>query len=64
MRSDVVYREDVRVVERRGGAGFLLEAAQTIRIPGELGGKQLDGDPATRSDFPAYKDLGNVTYDL
>src|SRR5262245_47038977 len=47
MRTDIVNREDVRVVERRGGAGFLLEAAQTIRIHGELGRKHFDSDPAT-----------------
>src|SRR5262249_52851369 len=49
MRADVVNREDVRVVKRRGGAGFLLEAAQAIRIPGELGGQYFDGDLPTES---------------
>src|SRR5262249_42316282 len=59
MRADVVNREDVRVVERRGGAGFLLEAAQAIRIPGELGGQQLDGDLATESRVFGQIDLAH-----
>src|SRR5215813_9871336 len=59
MRADVVNREDVRVVERRGGAGFLLEAAQAVRIPGELGGQQLDGDLATESRVFGQIDLAH-----
>src|SRR5215475_11005449 len=59
MRADVVNREDVRVVERRGGAGFLLEAEQTVRILGELGGQDFDGDLATESRVFGQIDLAH-----
>ena len=39
----VVHRDDVRVIERRGGLGFALEAAARGRV-GELVGKKLDRD--------------------
>src|SRR5215831_13686529 len=61
MRADVVNREDVRVVERRGGAGFLLEAAQTIRIRGELGRQYFDGDLPTESWIFSQIDLTHST---
>ena len=46
MRADVVDRDQVRVVERPRRARFLLEAAQAIRVLGEGGGEDLDGDVA------------------
>ena len=55
MVADVVNRQDVRVVQRRGGERFLLEAAQTIRIPGELGGQNFDGDLAIESRVAANR---------
>src|SRR5262249_8882683 len=39
-------REDVRMVERGGGARLLLEAAHASGVPGELGGQQLERDLA------------------
>src|SRR5262249_1459507 len=44
MFADVVNRDNVWVVERRGGAGFLLEAAQTVSVFGKLDGQDFDGD--------------------
>src|SRR5262249_15908796 len=44
IHPDVVNREDVRVVERRGGAGFLLEAAQAVSVFGKHDGQDFDGD--------------------
>ncbi len=40
--ADVMDREDVRVVERRGGLGFLRESPEPIRIRGEVVRKHLD----------------------
>ena len=37
--ADVVHREDVRMIECRGGARFLLEASQVIGV-GHEGGRQ------------------------
>src|SRR5262245_10943501 len=59
MRADVVNREDVRVAERRGGAGFLFEAAQTISIPGELVRQHFDSDLATESRVFGQIDLAH-----
>ena len=42
--ADVVDCQDVRVIERRGGLGFLREPTQPIRIRGEVGRKDLDRD--------------------
>jgi hypothetical protein len=36
--SDLVNRDDVRVVQSRGCASFLLEAAHALVIPGDVGG--------------------------
>ena len=57
--ADIVDGEDVRVIERRGGAGFLLEAAQTVGITGELGGQHLDRDLATESRVFCQIDLAH-----
>src|SRR5262249_49408965 len=40
--ADVVNREDVRVIERRGCKRLLLEAAQAIRVLRARGGKDFD----------------------
>ena len=44
--ADVVHREDAGMVQRGGGAGFLLEPSQPVRIGGELGRQHLDRDVA------------------
>src|SRR5262245_19962195 len=45
--ADLENREDVRMVERGGGASLLLEAAHASGVPAELGGEQLERDLAT-----------------
>lgn len=42
MRADVVDRKKVRVVELSRCVRLLLEAPESIRIPGKGGGKYLD----------------------
>src|SRR5262245_49316356 len=43
---DVMDRDDIRVVESRGGASFLLEAEETFTIDREFLGQDLDRDLA------------------
>ena len=40
--ADVEDREDVRMIERGGRAGFLLESLQAFRIAGHASGQHLD----------------------
>src|SRR5262249_19924375 len=44
---DVVNREDVRMIERGGGARFPLEAMHAVLISGEASGEQFERDLAT-----------------
>ena len=44
--ADLVDGDDVRVVERGGGARFLREAAHPAFVPGEFVRQQLERDPA------------------
>jgi hypothetical protein len=37
------------MIQRRGGTGFLLEAAQAISIDAELGGQDLDSDVSAQT---------------
>ena len=55
VRSDVVDRGDVRVIEHARGFRLLLEAAQAVRILREGGGQHLDRDLA-----PEARVLGAV----
>ena len=69
VRADVVNGQDVRMIERRGRARFLLEAAQPVSVFGERGGQNLDCDFAVEArvtravDFahPARAELGDDT---
>ncbi len=40
--ADVVDRQDVRVVDRRGGERLLLEAPHPLRVGGDVGGQELE----------------------
>ena len=59
-RADVEDREDVRMVERRGGARLLLEAAQPIGIGRERGGQDLDRDLASEPRVARAVDLAHA----
>ena len=43
--ADLVDRDDVRVIERGGGAGFLLEAEQALVVFRELARQHLQSHP-------------------
>ena len=49
MLADVVDAEDIGMIERGDGAGFLLETPQAVGIGGEGGGQNLDGDVASQA---------------
>jgi hypothetical protein len=42
MGADVIHGEDVRVVQRRRGAGFLLESIEAIDVGRECRGEYFD----------------------
>ena len=49
MGADVVHGEDVRVVQRRRGAGFLLESMQAIDVGRKCRGKDFDRNMTSES---------------
>ena len=57
--ANVVDREDVRVIERRGGLGFLREPPEPVRIRGEVGRKDLDRDFAAERGIARAIDLAH-----
>src|SRR5262245_29816395 len=59
MRSDVKNREDVRMIQRRRGARFLLKAAKTIGIGRQRGRQDLDRDVATQPRVARPIDLAH-----
>jgi hypothetical protein len=44
MSADIVDRQNVRVIQRGRGAGFLFEASEAIGVGGQPRGENLDGD--------------------
>ena len=59
VHTDVVDGEDVRVIERGGGARFLLETMQPPRIGGGVGREHLDRDVAPEPRVAATIDLAH-----
>ncbi len=57
--ADVVDRQDVRVVQRRGRPRLLLEAPPPLGIRGALGGQDLDRDVAAEPLVPRAVDLAH-----
>ena len=47
--AEVMDAENIGMIERGDGAGFLLETAQAIGIGGEGGRKNFDGDIASET---------------
>ena len=56
---DVVDRDDVRVVEGRGGPGLLLEPGEPLRAGRGLGPQDLDGHRAPQPDVLRAVDLAH-----
>ncbi len=57
--ADLVDRDDVRVVERRRGARFLLEAPDRVGVAGERGPQQLHRDLAAKPGVVRQVDLAH-----
>ena len=57
---DVVQRADVRMVERRDGARFALEALAELGIGGECVGQDLDRDDAIEPRVARLVDLAHA----
>jgi hypothetical protein len=57
VRADVVEIEDVRVIQRAGRAGFLLEALEPMGILRDLLGQDLDRNLATETAVSRSVDL-------
>ncbi len=55
--ADVVDGQDVRVIQRGGRAGLLLEARAGLAIAGDVGGKDLDGDLPAEPGVASEVDL-------
>ncbi len=59
--ADVVDGDDVGVVQRGGGAGLLAEAAETVRVAGELLGQELHRDVAVQVVVARSPDLAHAS---
>ena len=59
--ADVEHRHDVRVVERRRGAGLALEALAAVLARGELGPQPLDRDLAPEPRVARAEHLAHAT---
>jgi hypothetical protein len=57
---EAVDRGDVRMVQRREGLGFTLEASQAIRIVRERLGQNLDRDIAVQLGIAGAKDFAHA----
>ena len=60
MLPNVVNAQDVGMVERSDGAGFLLEAQQTVGISRERGGQDFYGDVPAQALVARAIDLSHA----
>ena len=58
--ADVMDGADVRIVQRRDDAGFLLEALARFRIGRQRAGQDLDGDRAIEPGVTGAVDLAHA----
>ena len=47
--ADLVNGADIRMVQSGGSFGFALEAAESLRVFGDIVGQELEGDEAVQS---------------
>ena len=60
MRADVVKMADVRVIQRRDGTGFALEAVLKFGTGGKMRGENLDGDGAVEAGVIGAVDFAHA----
>src|SRR5215475_303106 len=58
---DLMNREDVRMIQGRSCACFLLKATQPVFIPGELAPQQFECDPSTQTTIMRQKHFAHTT---
>jgi hypothetical protein len=58
-KSDVIDCNDVRMIQSGGGPGFLLEAAEMIRVVAGGGAYQLQGDIAAKPLVARAEDVAH-----
>ncbi len=58
--AGVVDRDDRGVVQRGRGLRLAPEAGLELRVAGEVGAQQLDGDVAAQAHVAAAVDLGHA----
>jgi hypothetical protein len=58
--ADVVDREDVRMIQRRGRAGFLVESREASRVAGEGQWQYLDRDVTNEPRVPRPIDFAHA----
>ena len=59
MSSQLINRQQIRMVENTGGTRFLLETVNTHRIRGKGNGKHLDRDLTTDARILCSIDLAH-----
>ena len=62
MGADVVHRQNIGVIERGGGARFLLEAPQPVRIGRKARGQHLNRHIATEPRIARTIDLVHAAH--
>ncbi len=58
---DFVDGADVGMIQRRGGAGFALEALERLRVGGDFGRKEFESDEASQLDVFGLVDDAHAT---
>src|SRR5206468_10275283 len=58
---DLMNGDDVRMIERRGGARLLLKTDHTICVPGEIGRQQFERHLATERHVLCQVNLAHST---
>jgi hypothetical protein len=57
----IVDRDDIRVIERRSGASFLLEASQPVGILSHGRRQEFQDDHIFQSNMPRLVDLSHTS---
>ena len=60
VRAHVVHRQDVGMIQRRGGARFALEPRQPVAVLGKRRGDDLDGNVTCKARIARPVDLAHA----
>ena len=59
--ADIVNSADVRMIERRGGAGFAAEPLDGLGVLGNVVGKEFQGNATTEAGVGGFVDHAHST---